>query len=155
MSYGKTEIVRAGGDRIVVVPESSAPIAIVSGGQRGPPGAPGGAELTRKAAQALGGQRVVYALANNEVDYASSDQVAQAALILGVTMGAASSGANVIVRAGGEMQDAAWSWTLGAVFCGLNGVLTQTPPAAGFIRQIGIADAPDRIVIDLRPPILL
>ncbi|MFN3465249.1 MAG: hypothetical protein ACK4X1_14365 [Terricaulis sp.] len=155
MSCGKTEIVRAGGDRLVVVPDPTQPIAVVSGGQRGPAGAPGGAEFSRKAAQALGGHRVVRALANDEVDYASSDEIAHAALIVGVTMGAASAGAAILVRGGGELQDDSWSWSLGAVFCGLNGVLTQTPPASGFIRQIGIADAPDRIIIDLRPPIML
>lgn len=155
MSCDKTEIVRAGGDRLVVVPDPTQPIAVVSGGQRGPAGAPGGAEFSRKAAQALGGHRVVRALANDEVDYATSSDTAHADLIVGVTTGAANSGASVLVRSGGAMQDSSWSWSLGAVFCGENGVLTQTPPGTGFIRQIGIADAPDRIIIDLRPPIML
>lgn len=124
-------------------------------GPRGAPGAPGGASFLRVAAGALGGHRVVRALPSDEVAYASSDEPAHAELIVGLTTHAASAGAEISVAAGGAITEGAWSWTPGPVFCGVAGVLTQTPPLLGFIRQIGIADAPDRLILDLRPPIYL
>ena len=124
-------------------------------GRPGAAGAPGGASFARIADAALGGHRVVRALADNRVALASSDTAEHAELIVGVTTHAASEGAEINITAGGEITEASWSWAPGPVFCGVAGVLTQTPPATGFIRQIGIADAPDRLIIDLRPPIYL
>lgn len=129
--------------------------ALLASGPPGPAGPAGGAELTRAAAQALGGHRVVRALGDGSVNYASADEIAHAELILGVTMEAAAMGASVRVRSAGEISEGSWAWALGPVFCGLNGVLTQTPPASGFLRQIGFADAADRIIIDLKPAIIL
>ncbi|HRO02418.1 MAG TPA: hypothetical protein PLS69_02285 [Terricaulis sp.] len=131
---------------------------IVNGGARGPAGpagAPGGASFARIASVALGGHRVVRALPNDEVAYASSADPTHADLIIGITTGAANESEEISVAAGGEITEGSWTWTPGPVFCGVNGVLTQTPPASGFIRQIGTADAPDRLIIDLRPPIYL
>lgn len=130
-------------------------VAVVTSGPPGPRGLPGAVTLTRIAAQALGGHRVVRLVDNDRVDYASSDQTAHAEFILGLTAGAAAADAEIEVQTLGEIVESSWAWTPGPVFCGLNGVLTQTPPSSGFIRQIGVADAPDRIVIDLRPPIQL
>ncbi len=124
-------------------------------GLPGQPGAPGGASFQRTASAALGGHRVVRALPDDEVAYASSADPSHADLIVGITTHAASEGAEISVAAGGEITEGSWDWTPGPVFCGVNGVLTQTPPTAGFIRQIGTADALDRIIIDLRPPIIL
>ncbi|HVZ17222.1 MAG TPA: hypothetical protein VG897_08905 [Terriglobales bacterium] len=122
-------------------------------GPQGPQGPSGGSTFTRIAAQALSGQRVVKAVPGGKVDYASADQSGDALLIEGITTGAASSGAEATVQSTGEMTDVAWSWALGPVFCGLNGQLTQAPPNAAWICQIGLAIDATTIVIGIRPPI--
>jgi len=123
-------------------------------GPEGPPGPSGGSAFVRQAAQALSGHRVVRAVANNEVDYASNDQAADAALIEGITTGAAGLGGDIEVQAMGEMIEGSWSWSLGPIYCGLNGQLTQSPPSGAWIRQVAVAVDTDRIVINLQPPII-
>jgi hypothetical protein len=123
-------------------------------GADGPPGPSGGGTFIRQAEQALSGHRVVKAVANNEVNYASNDQFSDAALIEGITTGAAGSGDDIEVQSSGEMVEDSWSWSLGPIFCGLNGQLTQSPPAGAWIRQVGVAVDTNRIVISLQPPII-
>lgn len=122
-------------------------------GPDGPQGPPGGTTFTRVAAQALSGQRVVKAVAGGYADYASADEDTDALLIEGITTGAASSGDEVTIQNTGELTEESWSWSLGPVFCGLNGQLTQTPPNATWICQIALAIDPTTIVIGIRPPI--
>lgn len=138
---------------IVRVVTAATPLVVVS--QKGPRGPAGGQAVTRVAAQALGGHRVVRALASGEVDYASADTPAHAEFIVGITAGAASAAAIATVRTGGELAELSWTWTPGPIFCGVNGVLTQTVPTSGFIRQVAVAETATRILIDLRPPIVL
>lgn len=135
---------------------AKAPVRIVNGG-RGPAGPGGGgasSDIEAVAVGPLGGQRVVKAVAGG-AGYASADTPGDADLIIGVTTVAAIDGATLKVRTAGEMQDPTFAWQLGAVFLGINGVLTQAPPSSGFIRQIGVAIAADTLVVDLRPPLIL
>jgi hypothetical protein len=139
--------VAAGGEAIEVEETLEGPI-----GPPGPPGPAGGASVTKTAAEAVSGHRAVKAV-GDQVAYASADVAGDAELVLGVTVGAAIAGAPATVQTVGEMVEGSWAWTVGPVFLGLNGLLTQTPPAAAFVRQIGVAVASDRLLIDLRPPI--
>lgn len=124
-------------------------------GTQGPPG--GGIPIVISTAvnQPLGGQRVVKAVPGG-VDYASSDDVASADAIVGITQTAAVLDAEVAVQTGAEMTDSSWAWVVGlAIYCGLNGVPTQIPPIAGFLCRVGKATAPTTILINVEEAIIL
>lgn len=75
-------------------------------------------------------------------------------LILGVSTNSASSGQTVSVRTSGEITEPSWNWNPGPVFAGDQGVLSQSVPSGAWIRQIGIAVAPTKLIVDLRPTFL-
>jgi hypothetical protein len=128
-------------------------------GPPGPQGVPGTGAATvvmAIAAQALGGQRVVKPVPGGEVDYASSDVVSDGDAIVGLTQGAVVAGAIAVVQTGGVMEDTAWNWIVGGVvYCGLNGVPTQTPPASGFMCRVGKALEPTKLYINVEEAVIL
>lgn len=137
-------------------------IIVVAVGAQGPqgiqgiPGSGGGSsDIIKIATIALGGQRVVISDGASNATYASNQVLAHRDFVLGVTTGAASAGAAVTVKRSGEMIEPTWNWSLGNVWLGINGLLTQTPPVspALFSRIIGTAIAPTVVRIDLREPI--
>ena len=124
-------------------------------GPPGPPGAAGGAALSLVAGAALGGHRAVRSLAGVVV-YADCETLADASLVLGITQGTAGEGAPVLVQTMGLMTEPSWAWTPDLpVFVGSAGVLTQTPPTAGYRLIVGIATRADQIHIGLKMPIVL
>lgn len=123
-------------------------------GPIGPPGPAGGVTIQKAAAQALSGHKVVRPAPGDELDIASADDASDAGFAIGVTIGAAEAGATATAQTAGELVEPSWSWSIGPVFLGLAGALTQSPPAAAFLQQIGVAVAPDRLFINIRPPIL-
>lgn len=142
----------------LLVVEEDQRLVILDVGQQGPPGPPGeagGAALSLIAGAALGGHRAVRSLAGVAV-YADCETLADAALVLGITQGAASEGAPVFVQTSGLMTEPSWSWTPDLpVFVGFAGVLTQTPPAIGYRLIVGVATRADQIHIGLKMPIVL
>jgi hypothetical protein len=136
-------------------------------GQQGPRGAPGEAgsggggenvTSTRTASAALSGHRVVKLLSDGTVDYADAANSADAAIVLGVTLGAAISGGDIQIREVGEIVEGSWSWTAGLpVWLGSTGHLTQSPPAspAAFSLIVGFASAADTVCVRIESPILL
>lgn len=153
-----SEVVRLPGlPNVVLTPKAIPQVSAVVGipGPPGPPGELGEQVVQRVAAVALGGNRVVKPVADGQVNYATSDFVPDANIILGITQGAAIQGDIIDVQIGGTMEEPSWNWTIGQVFCGLNGVLTQTPPTTGFLCRVGRAIAPTTIVISVEEAILL
>jgi hypothetical protein len=55
----------------------------------------------------------------------------------------------------GEITNPAWSWTPGDLFFLSGNGLSTTPPAVGFVQQLGSAKSATEIVVDLGLPILL
>lgn len=100
---------------------------------------------------ALSALRVVVA-EDGAARYPDIDTVGDALLAIGVTVDAADDATDVRVRTDGELVDASWSWVPGVVWCGADGVLTQSIPATGWLLEVGRVAAPDRIVIDLQTP---
>lgn len=127
-------------------------------GPQGPPGSGGGAGATlvsTAVVQPLGGNRIVRAVSGG-VDYASSDDLADAEAILGLTQTSAILDAPVVVQTAGEMTEVSWNWTVGgAVYCGLNGLPTQDPPTSGFLCRVGKAVDSDTILINVEEAIIL
>lgn len=101
---------------------------------------------TVTATEAIGGNRAVTAAGLYPVE-ATLD------LILGVTLGAAVSGALVEYVGSGPMTETGWAWTPGApIYAGPLGVLTQIEPLGTF-RRIATAVSPTKITVDLQPTI--
>jgi len=125
-------------------------------GPPGPPGPTGGLAVQYIAAIALGGHRIVVLNATQQVEYADNTVVAHADKVLGMTTGAASAGALATIQVGGELTEPSWSWTAEApLYLGANGQVTQSPPASGFVLNLGFAISATKIFLDLKQPILL
>ena len=135
-------------------------LQLVEQGGQGPPGPPGvpgpagGSALQRVAGETLSALRAVYEL-DGEVFVLDSGDADHIDLLLGITLTAAAAGDPVTVQRSGVIDDAGWSWTPGRVWLGVDGRLTQTPPANGFDVLIGSAVSATRITLNLSDPIEL
>lgn len=101
----------------------------------------------------LGGNRVVGAVPGG-VAYPDRTVAADGPLVLGITETSALAGQDVRVRYEGSMVEVSWAWTLGPVFVGDAGNLTQAPSASGWIRQVGVALSATELWIDLQPAMI-
>lgn len=128
---------------------------------QGPPGMAGDAGeagalyVYFPAAVPVGGHRAVRLLAG-EVVYADNSTVADANLVLGITVGAAVQGALVQIQTGGLMTEPSWAWTPDQpIFLGSDGGLTQVVPAAGFSLILALAISMTQVLILLKSPLVL
>lgn len=111
--------------------------------------------MTFTAGANLSGHRVVQLIGQSLQTLSSSDVETSCAAI-GITEGASSAGTPARVRVRGIMQEPSWSLTIGKpVFCGLNGLVTQTPPESGFSLVVGVATDVNSIYIDVKQPYIL
>lgn len=104
-------------------------------------------------ASPIGGHRIVYASGGVAL-LADAGNVAHAGKVVGMTPAAVSAGV-VTVVIGNAITEPSWNWTPGPVYLGSNGLPTQTRPTVGFLQEIGVALEPTRLVVDLKPPIIL
>jgi len=118
------------------------------------PQSQGGTSIWLPALRDLSGHRVVKAVFGG-ADYASSDNAADANTVVGLTVGAAAQGQPIKIQAEGEITEPSWNWVEGPVFNGINGLLTQTEPSAGYSLIVGIAIDATTILILLKQPIIL
>lgn len=126
--------------------------AIIAGNSGG--GNSGGVSITELlAAVNLSGHRAVIPVAGG-VGYPSLADRFDGDRVIGITQHAAMSGQAVTVQETGLMVEPTWNWTLGPVYAGDNGILTQIPPSNGWVREVGVAVAPQRIVVSMRPSII-
>lgn len=153
-----TQLVTTAEPQLALVDEGGQSMLLVETGQQGPPGRPGevgAAYVEFVAGVALGGHRAARLL-NGEAVYADHTSVADANVVLGITRGAAATGAVAQIQFAGLMNEPSWNWTPDQpVFVGLAGVLTQTPPASGFSLIVGVATASNQIFIGAKAPIVL
>lgn len=123
----------------------------------GPPGpaGPAGGSRTRNAGSAVSGHRIVAELADGTFVHADATTAGHANRIAGVSLNAAVSGDPVTAISEGRIEDAALSLTAGLpVFLGLDGALTQSPPAApAFVLPIGAALAEHVLQVRIGRPI--
>lgn len=123
-------------------------------GIRGVPGPDGGSALQRIAGETLSALRAVYEL-NGQVFYLDYRDSAHIDLLLGITLTAADMSATVDLQRSSFIDDSGWSWTPGRVWLGVDGALTQTPPADGYDVLIGAAVSATRITLNITDPIEL
>ncbi|WP_295487864.1 hypothetical protein [uncultured Pseudomonas sp.] len=134
-------------------------VLVAERGRQGPQGEigpAGGASFTVTAVQTLSGHRVVYAVDDDHVDYASCLVAANATQVLGVTTGAIAANDQGTVQRMGLMTHEGWAWTAGPVFVGADGQLTQSlPVGARFSLPVGFAPDATSIYLDIGMPIFL
>lgn len=110
-------------------------------------------DITLAAGATIQGFALVRA-ANGSAYPVDTSQPDHAEQIAGVaTQSVTSLGADVIVRPRGVINDPAWNWAPGAVYCGPNGALTQAPSTTGWLLNVGHAINPTSIDIQLNSPI--
>lgn len=129
-------------------------VRLISSGDQGPPGPPGGVVIQRSAGHLISALRVVYE-ASGLVYVLDYRDAAHIDLLVGITMTAADGGAPIAIQRAGEISDSGWAWTPGRVYLGVAGQLTQTPPETGYSVLIGSAVSATRIILNLQDPIEL
>jgi len=125
-------------------------------GPPGPQGPAGGTAITATAAQALGGHRAVVLSATGEADYADCTLPAHLGRFAGITAGAASAGQPVTIINAGPLTEPTWAWTPDApVYLASSGLISQTPPATGFLQIIGMTLSATTLFVSPREPLAL
>lgn len=122
-------------------------------GMQGPKGDAAEPTITRNAAAAIGGHRVVHA--NDAGEFALSDAASLVRMPVGVTIGAAAAGAPLTAQTFGPLTHNGWAWDLDQyVFLASNGLLTQVPNDELAVLRIGYPIKADTLFIDIDQPIM-
>lgn len=101
---------------------------------------------TATAGEDLGGHRGVR-IGSDGLAYLSEPD-ATARLTIGITTGAAVSGAAATIQVDGEIEEPSWAWADSEiVWLGASGVLTQVPPTSGVSFQVGVPMGPTKLRI--------
>ena len=85
-------------------------VRLISSGDQGPPGPPGGVVIQRSAGHLISALRVVYE-ASGLVYVLDYRDAAHIDLLVGITMTAADGGAPIAIQRAGEISDSGWAWT--------------------------------------------
>jgi hypothetical protein len=117
---------------------------IVSGGI-----VPAAIDTTLVASTSLSALRCITTDSSGLAKYATPDSLANA-VVIGISTTAASTGQNITIKTSGQITDASWNWTKGAIYLGANGVLTQTAPSGGsIIVHVAKAITATTLIIDI------
>lgn len=121
-------------------------------GVQGPPGETEGATKNLTAGETIFGHRVVRV--NGSAVYHPNIAIdAHADQVVGIATQSGSTGNLVSVRTKGTLTEPSWTWSPGFVWCGSNGVLTQSPSATGWLMVVGRVLSPMSIDVDVEPAI--
>lgn len=105
---------------------------------------------------AVGGHRAVSRVSNTEVAHTDYTSYNSCRAIVGITLGAASSGNPVTVRTEGLLIEPSWAWTPNLdVYLTASGTLTQTIPVSNHVVSVGQAITATSIQIRISPIIKL
>ena len=120
----------------------------------GPQGPKGDAAVSFivPAGQMLSGQRAVKVL-NGQAWLCDGSNVSDAGRCVGITTGAAQSGANVIIQTRSVLIDPAFNFNAGPVYVGVNGLLTQALTGLVFLQQVG--QAISQTQLDINPQLAI
>jgi hypothetical protein len=153
-----TEVIVEGRDDVHLFEEVEK-VVLLETAKQGPPGPPGPTGvpfITLPADGAIGGHRVVRAVAGGRAGYVETTDAGQANSAIGITTNAAADGDDLYIQFAGQLTEPSWSWELGMpVFIGAAGIPTQTLPGTGFVEVIAVVVSPTSIVIQPKSPIVL
>lgn len=125
-------------------------------GPQGPAGQSSDTISGYTSSAALSGHRMVALDNSQQLVYASNLDLSQAERILGMTLGATNPGDSVTVIRSGEVTEPSWNWTLGQpIFLNQSGLLTQTPPASGFLIHVAFPITSTRVFVDIKQALIL
>ena len=117
---------------------------IISGGI-----VPAAIDTTLVASTSLSALRCITTDGSGLAKYATPDTLANA-VVIGISTTAANTGENITVKTTGQITDANWTWTKGAIYLGSNGNLTQTAPTGGsIVVHVAKAITATTIIIDI------
>lgn len=111
-----------------------------------------GAGLVLTASGAISALRMIVAEGGSG-RYPDTSVAADAGRVVGMSTTSAASGDPFDVLTNGEHVDAGWSWSPGPVFCGVSGVLTQSP-GTGWVLEVGRALSATRLLVDVKTPLI-
>ncbi len=124
-------------------------------GRTGEPGPAGGTTQTGVAGAALSALRVLYER-DGALYAADPTDGTQVGLVVGLGVTAAvAAGDSVTYQARGTVDDTGWSWSVGPVFHGPAGTLTQVVPTDGWETVVGWASSATRIHLTFDEPVQL
>jgi hypothetical protein len=98
--------------------------------------------------------RVVASDASGRAYHPNVHDLQDATRVVGLAVQSAAQGSSFRARYGGQMFEVSWGWQPGPVWCGDQGRLTQSPPASGWLLQVGRATSPNTLIIDIEEPIV-
>lgn len=137
-----------------VVSTVSTPHIVVTG-TRGPSGGSASQDVTATTGEAISGYKLVVLDSSGIAFAASSSNTAHAGRIIGITTGAATSGAVATIRTYGEVTGLS-GLTPGAIYyASTAGAIMTTAPTSGFVQAIGHATTTTKLFVRIAPPILL
>lgn len=127
--------------------------ALFASGSGAQPGVPGGQAqvavqnniIERPAGENIGTRLAVWISGNTAL--LASGANASGDRAIGLSGAGVQAGETVMIQTSGEIEDAAWTWTSGPVFVGVNGTLTQFPSTARTPVVIGMATSPTKMLI--------
>lgn len=128
-------------------------VALVTPGPQGPPGETEGATFLAEAGEAIHGRRIVRVV-DGRIYHPDRNDSTHAGQCIGLSLQAGSTGALLLVRTGGQHTDSSWAFEPGPVWCGDDGVLTQSQLDTGWVLKVGVAVNPTTVEIDLDDPFL-
>lgn len=142
----------------VAAPAGPVEVTVSEVGLVGPPGTGSGGITSPDgltAGHILSGHRLVVPSSGDSVIYADHDNLSDLACPVWLTLGAAVEDAPVDLAVYGAVTEGSWAWTLGPIYVGDGGLLVQTPPTTGYVRQVATAVDTDTIWLDPQPGIAL
>ena len=126
--------------------------SLACAGPRGPAGVDG--EFTLIAGESVDVGEVVKSVGGQLFLASNNETLADAANVVGVVTTAAAIGFSADVTSSGEVSNPSWTLSDGLVYLGLNGQVTQTPPATGVFLKVGTAIDSTTLLVDIETPIL-
>ncbi len=124
-------------------------------GEQGPPGSAGALVDSGITGEAIGGHRVIGYGTDGLMYYVDIEDEGMADAVAGISIGAASLGAEVSFQSSGTIIEPSWNWApQGALFIGAAGTLTQTRPTSGFTVIVGYAVSATKLSISIKQAIL-
>ena len=110
---------------------------------------PAAIDTTLVASTSLSALRCITTDGSGLAKYATPDSLANA-VVIGISTTSASTGQNITIKTSGQITDASWNWTKGAIYLGANGALTQTAPTGGdIIVHVAKAITATTLIIDI------
>lgn len=111
------------------------------------------AKLELTAGETIHSLRAVMAV-DGEAFHPDTSASADALRVVGVAVTSGSMGDTVSIKPDGRVTEGSWAWVSGPVYCGNDGVLTQSPSGTEWILQVGRAINPTTIEVAITLPIL-